>query len=785
MLKRLLRPTAFKLALVIGLLFGGVHFLRTAAGLKLRYLDLLEAKALDLKFQFRGARPLSHKVLLAEVDEKAIDAQGLWPWNRAVVGQAIQKLLDAGAFSVGLDFVVSDTDRNLGMATVAEMKRLLPPPSGEGDPLAAVHGRLDALLEQTPDRALAAVIAEQKDALVLGLLPLEAEAARQLPEGRVRQYASQLDRSRTAGLSQLDLASQKVKPEDASNLPPLDVPEVVAVQGWLQEIAGEAAHFGSFEAGADSDGTLRRYVPLFRHGDGFIPALAPATVAAGLQTQLFPYRFGSSQRLGGVAYFTDDRGLVTMPVDPFDHGRMLIDWPGPVAAWARAGDGCAGKACDRISLADILSGQFDPEVVKDKVVFIGVTALGTFDQRVTPFDGFVPGVYLHLAVAESMLSGHHFDVSAGVHFAEALVLVLIGLIGALLLPRLPIWGQVSVPLLGSALWLGVVHWLFARGQHLFTVIPLMEWTVLAFAVITFRYLVADQEKRQVRQAFQHYLTESVMEEMLANPDKLRLGGQKREMTVFFSDIRGFTTLSEMLPPDEVSKLLNEYLTPMTDLVFENVGTLDKYMGDAIMAFWGAPSEQPDHAMRACRTAVEMLEKLDLMRKDWKARGLPDIDIGIGLNTGFISVGNMGSTRLFNYTVIGDDVNLASRLEGTNKNYGTRIILGENTWVKVKGQVVGRELGGVQVKGKKKPVTIFELRRMGTPTPEEQETISAFEGALAAYRGRRWDEAQTGFEKVQRAWPGDGPCEKYLDDISDKRSHPPDDSWDGTYVMKTK
>ena len=187
--------------------------------------------------------------------------------------------------------------------------------------------------------------------------------------------------------------------------------------------------------------------------------------------------------------------------------------------------------------------------------------------------------------------------------------------------------------------------------------------LLSFSLTFLQYFSVDKEKRQVRSAFQQYLTRSVMEEMLADPTKLKLGGQKRNMTVFFSDIRGFTTLSEALPPDEVSKMLNEYLTPMTDLVFQYEGTLDKYMGDAIMAFWGAPSDQQDHALRACRTSLDMLAKLDALRAGWKAAGRPDIDIGIGVNSGNISVGNMGSTRLFNYTVIGDDVNLASRLEG--------------------------------------------------------------------------------------------------------------------------
>jgi adenylate cyclase len=337
----------------------------------------------------------------------------------------------------------------------------------------------------------------------------------------------------------------------------------------------------------------------------------------------------------------------------------------------------------------------------------------------------------------------------------------------------------------GALYLVADMMLFRSGYLLSTIMPLSEIVVLSFSMIFFNYVVADREKRQVRTAFQYYLTKSVMEEMLKHPEKLKLGGDKRELTVLFSDIRGFTTISERLPPEELVRTLNEYLTPMTDLVFKHEGTLDKYMGDAIMAVWGAPLTQEDHALRACAAAVEMLEKLKELCKRWAEQGRPLIDIGIGINSGHMAVGNMGSDMRFDYTVMGDNVNLGSRLEGTNKEYGTRIIISEFTFALVKGKVVARELGSVRVKGKKKPVGIYELRGIGAPQGQEAQAIELFSQGLLAYRARDWDGAEKALRAVEAAWPGDGPTSHYLDDIAEKRASPPAEGWDGVYEMKHK
>jgi len=255
--------------------------------------------------------------------------------------------------------------------------------------------------------------------------------------------------------------------------------------------------------------------------------------------------------------------------------------------------------------------------------------------------------------------------------------------------------------------------------------------------------------------------------------------------VLFSDIRGFTSLSEHMSPEKLADFINQYLSPMTQIVFDEKGTLDKYIGDAVMAFWNAPLDQPDHALRACRAAVHMLDRLEELKAAWRTAGYPELEIGIGINTGQMVVGNMGSDVRVDYTVLGDSVNLGSRLEGTNKEYDTRIIISEWTRGAVKDGIVTRRLGAVRVKGKKVPVGIYELRGLGTPSEPEGRAIAAFERGLSAWVARRFDEAEAAFKEVLTVWPHDTPTRNYLAELETFRAEPPPADWDGVVSLKTK
>jgi adenylate cyclase len=317
--------------------------------------------------------------------------------------------------------------------------------------------------------------------------------------------------------------------------------------------------------------------------------------------------------------------------------------------------------------------------------------------------------------------------------------------------------------------------------------PLAQMLTMFLVATSYRFFSEEREKRRARETFSRFLAPAIVEDVLSKGGSVQLGGDKRVLTVLFSDIRGFTTISEKLDPHVLLELLNEYLTPMTDIVVsDHQGTLDKYIGDAVMAFWGAPTPQPDHALRACRAALSMLERLAVLREKWRERGLPDIDIGIGINTGPMSVGFVGSQdRFYNYTVLGDAVNLASRLEGANKEYGTRIILGPSTYDDVKDAVVVRELDLVRVKGKREPVHIYELLALAPATPELAAFVERFRWGLSAYAAQRWDEAMARFREADALRGGDPTSRKYVERCEAMRREPPGPEWDGVFQMKTK
>jgi adenylate cyclase len=305
------------------------------------------------------------------------------------------------------------------------------------------------------------------------------------------------------------------------------------------------------------------------------------------------------------------------------------------------------------------------------------------------------------------------------------------------------------------------------------------------ALTFYKYFTEERSKKELRQTFSKYVSPQIVEEVLKDPKNLELGGRKEHVTVFFSDVRGFTTISEKLDPRALSDLLNSYLTPMTDLVFKNKGTLDKYMGDAIMAFFGAPISMKDHAKWAARCALQHLEKLEELRAEYRKQGLPDIDIGIGLNTGEASVGNMGSQTVRNYTVMGDTVNLASRLEGINKTYGTRIIVSEFTYAEIKDTFFCREVDWVRVKGKNQPVKIFELVCEGQPEAQRAAGLKHFQAAYELYHAMKFQEAIAEFEKAVAANPSDETAKIYIERCQEYIAEPPHADWDGVYVMKTK
>ena len=461
----------------------------------------------------------------------------------------------------------------------------------------------------------------------------------------------------------------------------------------IAELQGGALFAGHINMEPESDGVIRRVPLVLRYNERYFPAFDVQVARAYLgnaEPSLDVASYGiAGIRLGDRYIALDEDGQVLVP-----HRR-----PGAFA---------------RISVVDVLEGRADVALVRDRVVLVGATATsisaGTGDIRVTPFGGRVHGVEVRASIIEGLLQGDVLQRPEWMMLIDIAAMTLIGVLLIALLPRLGVGagGVLAAAILGGYIALAV--YLFrTEGLWLNLVYPSLLVALLFASATLVLYFFRVSEQRYLKRAFAHYVPPAVVDDLVADAGKLQLGGEKRELTVLFSDIRGFTTLSEAMAPEELVKLMNEYFTVMTDKVFEHRGSLDKYIGDAIMAIFGAPRPEPQHAALACRSALDMLRALRTLRESWRTRGIPAIDIGVGINTGPMVVGNMGSASRFNYTVVGDAVNLASRIEHLNKEYGTNILVSENTYQLVKDEFPrAREVDRVRVRGRAQPVHLYEL-----------------------------------------------------------------------------
>jgi adenylate cyclase len=479
-----------------------------------------------------------------------------------------------------------------------------------------------------------------------------------------------------------------------------------------------------------------------------------------------------SLNLAGYGAESVKIGNTIIPTD--ESGRLLVNYLGPA------------KTFPHYSISDILKGRIPAEKIRDKIVIVGATAIGIYDLRVTPFGATYPGVEIHATVIDNILHRNFLTHSSFTRFIDLCAIILFGLLMGLIIPRLRAVTGIIFALIIIGIFVVINMFIFSSyNVWLNLIYPALTMAIIYLAITVYRYITEEREKKKIRGAFQYYLTASVINEMLKDPTKLKLGGDKKDLSVLFSDIRGFTTISEKLSPEELVHLLNEYLTAMTDVVFKYDGMLDKYMGDAIMAVFGAPLDQPDHASRACQTALDMLSELHRLQKKWLAEGKPVLNIGIGINSGDMVVGNMGSQMRFDYTVMGDMVNLGSRLEGINKEYGSNIICSEFTYTVVKDSMCCRELDWVRVKGKKLPVKIYELLSKKEGEIKWKELISNFEEGLALYRASRWDEATVAFQKTLAIRPEDAASKLYIERCKNLKENPPPAPWDGVFTMTKK
>ena len=476
----------------------------------------------------------------------------------------------------------------------------------------------------------------------------------------------------------------------------VDPRRAVSVQLPLARFVTASAGNGHVNVNPDADGALRRIELVIRFGDGLYPSMTLETARLALGLSRTRVRL------------TADRGVqIGQTVVPTDASGVLhLSYYGPAGTFRT------------IPAVDVLTASAPPSV-KDHVVLVGFTAHGLMDVRPTPFDSVMPGVESHATGLANLMEGRGLRQLAGMEIVETIAVLLLALAGPLLLPRVgPLWGT-AVALGLAAGTTGLVHLGFRNGAWILLLPPLVALAVGHVGSVTYQVLTEERERRWIKQAFRQYVPPAVVEELGRDPGKLTFGGERRTLSVLFSDIRGFTTFSELHPPEEVVGALREYLTALVEVVFRHRGTLDKFIGDATMAFFGAPFDNPDHALQACRAAVEMSDVVARLNERWKAEGREPFVTGFGIATGEMLVGNFGSSQRFTYTVIGDQVNLGARLESLNKEYETarHIIISQGTYEMVRDHVVARPLGSVTVKGKHQAVDIYDLVDLKNPVQE--------------------------------------------------------------------
>lgn len=535
----------------------------------------------------------------------------------------------------------------------------------------------------------------------------------------------------------------------------------------LPQLAAAARGLASVTFRPDNDGVYRRVPPAIVFNGGLIPALFAAPVFSSEKTARF-----------------DNRALAVNGLDiPLDgDGRMWIYYHGGRNAYKRYS--AAGVISSALAASQGVEPAIAPEVFNDAYVIIGYTAPGLFDLKPTPLSAVSPGMEIHAAALDNLLNARFLRE------APLWLTALAALAGALFI-------AFSVVFINSVYWAGAITSLtlgalfatsgafFKSGQWMSLLTLFTSATVSLILAAGYKYQVEGRQRRFIQRAFQHYVSPSVVSQIIKEPERLQLGGEKREITVLFSDLVGFTTLSERLEASALVGILNGYTTLMAETITQRDGTVDKYIGDAVMAFWGAPVEQERHAELACLSALECLARLDRFRAQLAKQGLPEINMRVGLNSGLCVVGNMGSRDRFDYTAIGDAVNQSSRLEGLNKAYNTRILAAEVTYLAAQPVVFGRKIDLLVVKGKEKPTLVYEIMaRRGEETGAMVEQAAMYEEAFERYSNRDWSGAVAMCKTLIERYD-DLPSKTLLERAEHYMRTPPPPEWDGAFRHTSK
>ena len=734
---------------LLGLVLLASLLMYSLGGFQLRLLEHLEAISYDARLRLTAPGGVNPDIVIVNIDEKSLAAEGRWPWPRNKLAQLVQQLNNHyHAAVIGFDIVFAEPDNSSGIGV---LRALAHGPLRDDAPFRTQFSRLTPSLEYddlfaTQLKAAPSVLGyyfttakETSKANVSGKLPPPSFAARRFA-GRHITFVS-------ANGYGANLAK-------------------------FQDSAQAAGYFSFIP---EFDGILRRVPMLIEYHGAYYASLALQVADVYLGKLPITPGFPTANSSGADGYTAMEwlqLGQHTIPVDR--HVSALVPYRGSAGSFRY------------VSALDVLKQHTPTDALFGKIVLVGTTAPGLLDLRSTPVGTEYPGVEVQANLVAGILDGSIKQEPAYVTGAAIVLLSVIGLLLIFGLPALsPLWTLLATLVAAlAAVTINLAAWQY--GNLVLPLAPLLLLIVVIFVLdMSYGFFVETRSKRQISGRFGQYVPPDLVRAMVKHPDRFTMQGESRDMTVMFADVCDFTRASEGLDPTQLSAMINAYLTAMTHIIHKHHGTIDKYMGDAIMAFWGAPLSDPQHPRQALLAATEMQQAIAALEPDFVSRGWPVLRAGIGLNSGSMNVGNMGSAFRVAYTVMGDTVNIASRLEGLTRQYGVDIIVGEDTRRQLPDWVF-RELDRVRVKGRDGPLVIYEpIDLCSAITPQRIDEITRFERVLRCYRQQHWHPAVRELDELLRQHPRQKLYSLYRERIDFFVQYPPGTQWDGVFTFQTK
>ncbi|MES2973112.1 MAG: adenylate/guanylate cyclase domain-containing protein [Pseudomonadota bacterium] len=735
---------------LIPLIFALLH---ASSVMRIGVLQRLDDIIYDARLRATMPKTMDDRIVIIDIDEKSLAEIGRWPWGRNKLGELVNEVFDRqNAALLGFDVVFAEPDDSSGLKRLKQLaQNELRDQAGFGEKLNQLQDSLDydavfaKSLEKRPV-VLGYYFTSDRDGRVAGVLPAPV-MQKEILHGR-----------------------------------PIKFTTWNGYGANLEQLARAAPMGGFFNSITEGDGVVRS-VPLIAEYKGqYYESLSMAMfrMLVGLPgvEPGFPQERFIGRSYQGLESILLKQGGKTLAVPVDDRVATLVPF--------RGNGGVNGGSFKYISAADVLAKRLPPGSFKDKIILLGTTAPGLLDLRVTPVGETYPGVETHANVISGLLDGKIFvkpDYAVGY---EVVMLVLAGLTLALALPLLSAPRAMALSGVVIAGIVGLNFWMYLGYGLVLPLASALVMAITAFALnMSYGYFVESRSKRELAHLFGTYVPPELVDEMVKDPDSYSMKAANKELTVMFCDMRGFTKMSETMGPTQLQELLNGVFSRLTDLIRANRGTIDKYMGDCVMAFWGAPVDTPNHAGLSVKTAMEMANAVRRINEEHRSKGLPEIGIGIGLNTGTMCVGDMGSDIRRSYTVIGDSVNLGSRLEGLSKAYGVDIVVSESTR-KLATDFAWQELDKVRVKGKEQAVSIFwPVAPADRLDKEYAAELKSWAAVLKAYRAQDWDQCDVQLLNLQRMNAKKYLYQLYSERVASMRLLPFDPEWDGATNFETK